>query len=216
MKNINIGNRPQEPLDRPVRFLYKKHIPMAKQSKVRQRILDTASRLFYQQGFNRTGIDQIIEEAQVAKASLYSHFRTKDELCQAYLQKTNEEWISILSEYLESLPPGEARILGLFDCIRKAYERDDFRGCWCVNTLAEVTENQKLIQEEIRTQKEDLTKYLRKLLEGNYPQKIPEYLVQQIYLLYQGAISESYLHQSDWPIEAAKALTKQLVKNLQK
>ncbi len=187
---------------------------MAKHSKVRQRILDTASQLFYRQGYNRTGIDQIIAEAQVAKASLYSHFRTKDELCLAYLQKTNDEWLSRLTAYLEDLPKGEAKILGIFDCIRTAYEQENFRGCWCVNTLAEVSDSQKLIQEEIRKQKVALTQFLRTLLEDNFSREISHARVHQLYLLYEGAISESFLHQADWPIEAAKGLTQELVKNL--
>ena len=50
----------------------------------RERILDTATILFHQQGYNSTGINQIISEAKVAKASFYQHFKSKDDLCAAF------------------------------------------------------------------------------------------------------------------------------------
>jgi len=52
---------------------------------VKERILETASHLFYEKGYNLTGINEIIEKAGVAKASLYSHFRSKEDICLAYL-----------------------------------------------------------------------------------------------------------------------------------
>ena len=58
----------------------------------RERILATASRLFYAQGFHSTGIDLIIAEAGVAKMSLYQHFRSKDELISAFLLRRDEFW----------------------------------------------------------------------------------------------------------------------------
>ena len=58
----------------------------------RERILETASRLFYTQGYNNTGINQILDEAKVAKASLYLHFGSKDELGIHYLKAGRKEW----------------------------------------------------------------------------------------------------------------------------
>lgn len=64
-------------------------------SPVRERILDTASRLFYRHGYVSVGVDTIIAEAGVAKMSLYRHFPSKDDLIVAYLERSNErfwEW----------------------------------------------------------------------------------------------------------------------------
>ena len=55
-------------------------------SEARQRILETADRLFYQDGIRAVGIDRIIAEANVAKMSLYKHFPSKDDLILAVLQ----------------------------------------------------------------------------------------------------------------------------------
>ena len=58
---------------------------MKNQKPVKDRLLETASVLFYQNGYNNTGINEVIEKANVAKASLYSHFKSKDSICIAYL-----------------------------------------------------------------------------------------------------------------------------------
>jgi AcrR family transcriptional regulator len=57
---------------------------------VRERILDTASALFFREGYRAVGVDRIVEEAGVAKMSLYRHFPTKEELIVGYLERSNE------------------------------------------------------------------------------------------------------------------------------
>ena len=53
----------------------------------RERIIATANELFYRQGYHQTGINQIIEESGVAKATFYSNFKSKEELCVEYLRE---------------------------------------------------------------------------------------------------------------------------------
>ena len=64
----------------------------AASSDVRQRILDTASGLFYQRGVRAVGVDLVVEASGVAKASLYRHFRTKDDLIVAFLEREDAEF----------------------------------------------------------------------------------------------------------------------------
>ncbi|HAD79392.1 MAG TPA: TetR family transcriptional regulator, partial [Flavobacteriaceae bacterium] len=68
---------------------------------VRDRILDTASELFYRQGYNSTGINQIIDEAEIARASLYHHVKSKNDLLYAYLEKTNDAWFAQLHQFIK-------------------------------------------------------------------------------------------------------------------
>ena len=57
-----------------------------KHSEVKNHIVETASNLFYANGYNLTGINQIISEAGIAKATLYNHFKSKEDICVSYLQ----------------------------------------------------------------------------------------------------------------------------------
>jgi AcrR family transcriptional regulator len=68
---------------------------------VRSRIIDTASRLFYSQGYNSTGINQVIKEANVAKSSLYQYFPSKDDLLVAYLNEASKNTNQAIDEWLE-------------------------------------------------------------------------------------------------------------------
>lgn len=66
--------------------------PDVRSSSARERILETASRLFYRHGFVSVGVDTITAEAGVAKMSLYRHFASKDDLIVAYLERSNERF----------------------------------------------------------------------------------------------------------------------------
>ena len=71
-----------------------------KNSDVKTKVLNTAAQLFYKQGYNATGINQIIDESSIAKASLYNHFKSKTELLYAYLETLNTRWFEQLNDYL--------------------------------------------------------------------------------------------------------------------
>jgi len=85
----------------------------------RERILDTAARLFYQDGLRATGIDKIIAESGVAKMSLYRHFASKNELIAAFLDRRHESWMRWFEQDVEArfaASPGlEAIALALAD-----------------------------------------------------------------------------------------------------
>ncbi len=82
-----------------------------KKEKVRERIIRVASELFYKQGYNSTGINQIIAEADIAIGSLYNHFASKNDLLQAYLIKEEQEWFEGLEKALSLLQIPEKRCL---------------------------------------------------------------------------------------------------------
>ena len=104
----------------------------------RERILDTAARLFYQDGLRATGIDKIIAESGVAKMSLYRHFASKNELIAAFLDRRHESWMRWFEQDVEArfaASPGlEAIALALADW----FSDEDFRGCAFINAVAEV------------------------------------------------------------------------------
>ena len=80
----------------------------------RERLLKAADELFYAEGVNSVGIDRVIERADVARASLYSNFGSKDELIRAYLQHRMEISKSRLRAAVEAHADPRERLLSLF------------------------------------------------------------------------------------------------------
>src|ERR1700753_3807975 len=107
---------------------------------VKDRILDTASRLFYDQGYHITGINQIIEEADIARASLYNHFDSKTELLLAYLEKTHHSWYEELDAFLSPYSEPRAKILAIFDFRIQRQQKLKYKGCHFNKIGAEASE----------------------------------------------------------------------------
>lgn len=171
---------------------------------VRERLINTASDLFYQNGYNNTGINEVIEKAKVAKASLYTHYKTKDDLCVAYLQHKEEQFLGDLKGSLIGKPKGKLKLLGLFDHLREVYRHDDFKGDHCVNILAEIPKEHKKIREEVTKHKSNLRSYIQELVEENSDTQYPDKLTNKLFLLFEGALMQSYVVQDSWPIKEAK------------
>lgn len=174
---------------------------------VRQHIIETAADLFYHNGYNLTGINEVIETAGVAKATLYNHFRSKEELCVAFLEHMNAGFIRDLNAYLDGQEAGSARLLGLFDFLHNLYTADGFNGCWCINTVAELPRDDARIRTEIRNHKTAFLRLIESRVAAALPAQTPKDHIQiarQIYLLYEGAVSESHLHGEAWPIQTAQ------------
>jgi AcrR family transcriptional regulator len=104
---------------------------------VRERILETAQRLFYRDGFRAVGIDTIIAEADVAKMSLYRHFPSKDDLIAAYLEESNRQYWEWLDGAVDELDDPEQKLLGMFEAIEKLATSPECLGCTFQSTAAE-------------------------------------------------------------------------------
>jgi AcrR family transcriptional regulator len=105
-----------------------------RESPARRRILDTALALFYAEGIHAVGIDRIIAEAGVAKATFYHHFPAKDDLVCAYL----EEQVDLVRQ--RAVPQGdtpEEKIVSVFEAIGEITCKPGFRGCAFINAAAE-------------------------------------------------------------------------------
>lgn len=180
-----------------------------KHSLVRDTIIETASTLFYQKGYNLTGINEIIKEAGIAKATLYSHFKSKEDLCLAYLEFKHTTFLQEIKSFTAKSPKGKKQVLALFGFLKSFFKNKDFNGCWCINTISEIPKDNEKIRKEIQKQKHQLITFIEELLVDNFPKttkKQVPLLAKRIYLLYESAIAESHLHQDSWPIDSAKEL----------
>ncbi|QXP61749.1 TetR/AcrR family transcriptional regulator [Olleya sp. HaHaR_3_96] len=180
-----------------------------KHSEVKHRIIETASLLFYKNGYNLTGINEIISEAGIAKATLYNHFKSKEDICLAYLQFKNINFLQDLEDFASTKTKGKAQILAIFDFLNQFFMNKDFNGCWCIKTVAEIPKDNERIRTEIQSQKNEFIQLITSLITNNLAplnKTQTESLARQIYLLYESAVGESHLHQADWPIKESKYL----------
>jgi AcrR family transcriptional regulator len=106
---------------------------------VRERLLEAADRLFYEQGVRAVGIDRVLAEADAAKASLYSHFGCKDELVAAYVARRTEAARAAIDAYMVGIAPAE-RAVRFFDYVVEWTTRPDFRGCPVQHVVGELTD----------------------------------------------------------------------------
>lgn len=108
---------------------------------VRQHILDVASELFYRDGIRSVGVDMIVEQSGVSKATLYRHFPTKDDLVVAYLEAQDhinwEHFDEVIARH-EGSP--KEQLLALIDATVELLEPGYHRGCHFLNALAEFSE----------------------------------------------------------------------------
>lgn len=99
------------------------------QTPAKERILDTADRLFYRDGFRAVGIDTIIAEAGVAKMTLYRHFPSKDDLIVAYLEKSNQVFWERLEQQTSGIADPTEQLIAIFSGIEQFASRPENLGC---------------------------------------------------------------------------------------
>lgn len=181
-----------------------------KHSEIRHTIVSTAAHLFYANGYNKTGINEIIAEAGIAKATLYNHFPSKEDICLAYLQYKHLLFSQEIKAYCLAKPTGKKRVLAIFDFLHDFFKKDDFNGCWCIKTAAEIPRDNIKISTEIKNQKIAFIDFINELICNNLPNE-KESLAKKTYLLYESAVAESHLHKDDWPIREMKHLCSQII-----
>lgn len=172
-----------------------------------QRLLDTAAELFAKQGIRAVGIDQILREAGVAKASLYSSYGSKDALVIAYLTDLDHADRNRWARAVAAVDDPVRRILTFFELASGAATRRDFRGCLYANAA---TEYPGVELEPVRAHREWLRATLATLLEQAGVTRSAA-VARRIQLLYDGALLGSKLERSTEPISAARALTRELI-----
>ncbi|HMC06836.1 MAG TPA: helix-turn-helix domain-containing protein [Solirubrobacterales bacterium] len=110
------------------------------ESAARERILESAYELFSRRGIRDVGVDEVIETAGVAKATLYRHFPSKDDLVLAFLQRREQLWTRDFVEAGARERGGtpEERLLAIFDVFDEWFRRDDFEACSFINVMLEL------------------------------------------------------------------------------
>ena len=156
----------------------------------RDRILKTASDLFYRFSIHTVGVDRIIAESGVAKMTFYKHFPSKADLIATYLRLKSAVWFQMLATATEKagLSPLE-RVLAIFDALEESFRSPSFRGCPFVKGLAEFgpDANSPDVQALIAAYFKGLHEFVASLVVPLALSR-PEQAVLQILSLIQGSI----------------------------
>ena len=176
----------------------------------RDKILATAFRLFYAHGLRAAGIDAIIAESGVAKATFYKYFPAKDELILAYLDQVDGIWTGQLHAAAEAAGPDPAaRLVGLFDALSSACRRDGYRGCAFINAAAESAAGTRVHARTV-AHKEQIRAWIRDLAaQAGAPD--PDRLARSLTLVLDGGLASGVLDADPAAALAARETAVQLV-----
>lgn len=180
----------------------------------RQRLLDSATNLFTAEGIRVIGIDRILREADVAKASLYSLFGSKDALVIAYLEALDQNWREAWHTRADPYQDPEEKILGFFDLCIEEEPKKGFRGSHFQNAANEYPRPESdsemgivaAVMEHRRWCQQTLTDLLTE--KNGYPGTTQ---ANQLLVFLDGGLAGSRLLQEIGPLETARDLAKQLL-----
>jgi AcrR family transcriptional regulator len=183
----------------------------------RERILATASDLFYKQGYRASGVNELIEKSGVAKATFYAHFPTKSDLCLAYLEQGKEiEFADILS-FINNKKSPRTRFIAVIESLLPWATRTQFRGCAFLHMVAEVPDAKSALRRAGKSHYDEMRALVLcladNLLESD-PNKYGHLHAQELttdyMLIFTGAIGLSEVYHDVQPIlngiEAVKRL----------
>jgi len=170
-----------------------------KKEKVQERIIRVASDLFYRQGFNSTGINQIIAEADIAIGSLYNHFSSKNDLLLAYLAKEEFEWFKGVEEHFAKVSEPREKIFSLINYRKKLQISSKFAGCHFIKIVSEVGDSSPEVSDFVKQHKLKQKELIRKLVD-NYAENKKDFdtelVTGNIFLLIEGAVVTSTINKN--------------------
>ena len=168
----------------------------AEKPDMKQRILETADRLFYLHGIRAIGVDTVAAEIGISKRTLYNHFPSKDDLIRAYLGRR-----SVAMPASDKSPIDQ--ILGTFDALERRFGARDFRGCPFVNAVAELGAEDHAVRQIATAFKDGRRARFRELLQ-QLGASDADRLATQLQLLVDGAIAADLVHNDPSMAVAAK------------
>ena len=177
----------------------------------REHLIDTAIELFCEHGYHGTGIDRILREAGVSKKTLYTHFRSKDELIMAALCQYDGLFRNdfMLQVDRRGKTPGE-KLLAVFDVAEAWFAQKTFFGCMFIKAIGEYSDKKSPIREIGRQFKRLMRDYIRDLC-VQAELEDPEGLADQLALILEGAIVTAQVSGSPASAKTAKTIARTLL-----
>lgn len=171
----------------------------------------TALQLFYSDGVRAVGIDRLIAEADVAKASFYAHFKSKQDLVVAYLEAWSNGWMSWMTDRVRAAGGGSTEgVGGLFDGLEALFKDPEYRGCAFANALAEVGGEMPGVRTIGQAHKRRVADLIAGVLSGGNRAE-GRTLAQQIVLVMDGAMATAARDRTAAAARQARAAAELLV-----
>ena len=175
-----------------------------------EKVLRSASDLFYRNGIAATGVDTIVEHAGVSKRTLYNNFGGKDELVAAYLRDRDERWRASLEEITNRYEDPEERLLATFEAYGEWLVGDDYRGCAFINAASEIADPDHPARAVALSHKKGVQEHLASLAAQAGLQE-PDTLAEQLLLLLEGATVTASMRKSHEPLDIARSTARSLM-----
>ncbi|WP_353987231.1 TetR/AcrR family transcriptional regulator [Ruicaihuangia caeni] len=174
----------------------------------RERLLAAVDELLYREGIAASGIDRIIDEAGIAKGTLYGNFRSKDELVDAYLAQRHQHVIETLDGIARSDGSPQEKVDAVFDYLAEQVGDEAFRGCAFVIAAAEVPDPDRPPMRWARTNKRGLHDAFVRMLGGI---RGSEAIADQLCILYDGALATSAIRPQAGAVELARRMARSIL-----
>jgi AcrR family transcriptional regulator len=175
----------------------------------RERLMATARRLFMERGTSNVGINEVTEQAGVARMTLYNNFASKEELVLAVYTEMTTEILEELRQLAGKGGTESERILAVFDAALRQAKGYGYRGCPMIHASFQVAEHRGPLHDLVRRYKQDLRDHLVSLLDERRPD--PVAMAEKILLLLDGATTEAYLKAVSDPLAVGKAAASALL-----
>jgi len=185
--------------------------PEQRRRTAKQRLLQAADDLFYNEGIHTVGIDRVIAHAGVAKGSLYYSFTGKDDLVRKYLADRHGRWAERVTAGIEAHADPRARILAVYDVLGTLFAQPDYRGCAFMNATAEAAPDSVETQaaSTFRAWVHNLFLDLATGAGAADPKRLAETLV----LLYDGAVATAQMDKAPQAARTARRTAELVLDN---
>jgi AcrR family transcriptional regulator len=169
-----------------------------------EKLLLAARRLFCRAGIHATGISRILDEAGVARRSLYTHYGSKENLLKAVFDTEASMWFHWFDQDLPGLKCSiKGRILALFDLLENWFEKEDFFGCVFINAVAEHEKDSAWVKDVAGAYRDQIIERLRALVVESEARD-PDIVTQKLGLIIEGAIITAMVTQNSKAAHIAK------------
>jgi AcrR family transcriptional regulator len=185
--------------------------PEQRRRAARQRLLDAADDLFYNEGIHTVGIDRVIARAGVAKGSLYYSFTGKDALVQEYLTHRHGRWAERVTAGIEAHTDPRARILAVYDVLGTLFAQPDYRGCAFMNATAEAAPDS--VEAQAATTFRAWVHNLFLDLATDADVADPQQLAETLVLLYDGAVATAQMDKTPHAARTARRTAELILDN---